>query len=85
MSRRGLLAVCLLLLASCKRNPPAVADAGTDAGTAASVVGADAGTLAQGSEDAGPSASVKRPDDAVAEVHPLAVCDAKEGAPLDAA
>ncbi|NOK32406.1 tetratricopeptide repeat protein [Corallococcus exercitus] len=89
MSRRGLLAVCLLLLASCKRNPPAVADAGTDAGTTAALVGsdagADAGALTEATGDAGPSASVKRPDDAVAEVHPLAVCDAKEGAPLDAA
>ncbi|MCY1046300.1 metallopeptidase family protein [Corallococcus sp. bb12-1] len=89
MSRRGLLAVCLLL-ASCKRSPPAVADAGTDAGAQATV-SADAGALATASldagllDDAGLAASVTPPEDAVAEVHPLAVCDARGDAPLDAA
>ncbi|RKH09278.1 tetratricopeptide repeat protein [Corallococcus sp. CA053C] len=86
MSRRGLLAVCLLL-ASCKRTPPAAADAGTDAGAQATVsaaTGLDAG-LDAGSGDGGPLASVTPPEDAVAEVHPLAVCDARGEAPLDAA
>ncbi|RKH21431.1 hypothetical protein D7Y13_32165 [Corallococcus praedator] len=89
MSRRGLLAVCLLL-ASCKRPPPAVADAGTDAGAQATVT-ADAGTLATasldagGASDSGLEASVTSPEDGVAEVHPLAVCDARGDAPLDAA
>ncbi|RKH37684.1 metallopeptidase family protein [Corallococcus sicarius] len=85
MSRRGLLAVCLLL-ASCKRSPPAAADAGTDAGAQVSV-SADAGSLAHatGPGDGGLRASVSPPEDAVAEVHPLAVCDSRGEAPLDAA
>jgi tetratricopeptide (TPR) repeat protein len=86
MSRRGLLAVCLLLLASCKRTPPVDADAGTDAGAVAfsdAGTSSDVGTLA--APDSGTRASVRPPADAVAEVRPLAVCDARGEAPLDAA
>ncbi|MBU8899494.1 metallopeptidase family protein [Corallococcus sp. M34] len=79
MSRRGLLAL-FLLLASCKRTEPAasaVPDAGAGEVRPAASSVRDAGSAAQAVGSA--------PDASVAEVHPLAVCDARGGSPLNAA
>ncbi|MFP2904516.1 hypothetical protein ACLESD_05565, partial [Pyxidicoccus sp. 3LFB2] len=72
MSRRGLLALCLLL-SSCKRTAPAS-------------LTPDAGAPALSSPGAAASAApVMTPGDATHRVQPLAVCRAEGTAPLDAA
>jgi tetratricopeptide (TPR) repeat protein len=75
MSRRGLLALCLLLTA-CKRN---------DAAPSPAPVSPDAGVVALS-----PAAPVEAPrarpvDDPTHRVQPLAVCRSEGAAPLDAA
>ncbi|WP_171441324.1 metallopeptidase family protein [Myxococcus xanthus] len=77
MSRRGLLAFCLII-AACKRGPPAfeAPDASCPAVTPLSAPGAGA-----------PSASVRPappPEDATHRMRPLAVCRSDGAAPLDA-
>ena len=78
MSRRGLLALCLLLSA-CKRNAPApvAPDAGPPAVSAVGGPAAPAPTAGD--------TPVMKPGDATHRVQPLAVCRAEGTAPLDAA
>ncbi|HZI13173.1 MAG TPA: tetratricopeptide repeat protein, partial [Myxococcus sp.] len=77
MSRRGLLALCLLLTA-CKRTDPAPQ----------AEVSPDAGASAVSAAAAGPQAEAPLParvEDPTHRVQPLAVCNSEGAAPLDAA
>ncbi|NMO19016.1 tetratricopeptide repeat protein [Pyxidicoccus fallax] len=76
MSRRGLLALCLLF-AACKRTAPAPAAPDAGASVTASVGASSA--------PAAGDAPVMPPEDATHRVRPLAVCRAEGAAPLDAA